>query len=140
MGAEMRIILVGLGFLLLAACQQAADDPAGPIATDTEVAQETADDAPSLPEPEAAPDAEGAMCGGIAAIGCPSGLYCQQPVGQCLEVMDGAGTCQPQPEVCTQQYEPICGCDGKTYGNACTAAGAGVSVAATGECAGVDQE
>lgn len=36
--------------------------------------------------------------------------------------------------MCTQQYEPVCGCNNKTYGNACEAGCASIEVAYTGEC------
>jgi hypothetical protein len=36
--------------------------------------------------------------------------------------------------VCTTQYDPVCGCNNKTYGNACEAACAGIEVSYTGEC------
>lgn len=36
--------------------------------------------------------------------------------------------------VCTMQYDPVCGCNNKTYGNACLAGAAGIRIIAQGEC------
>jgi len=44
--------------------------------------------------------------------------------------------CNPQPKddcVCTEIYDPVCGCDGITYGNGCHASCHGVS-SVKGEC------
>jgi len=77
--------------------------------------------------------AEGKLCGTRGVPGeCAEGLYCAYK-SQC-GATDAGGACTKKPQACTKIYQPVCGCDGVSYGNACSAASAGVSVASTGPC------
>lgn len=41
----------------------------------------------------------------------------------------------PKPDcLCTLQYDPVCGCNNKTYGNACAAGCAGIKTYTKGAC------
>jgi hypothetical protein len=78
----------------------------------------------------------GTSCGGLLGAACEDGQFCNFPIEAMCGAGDQTGTCEALPEACTADYNPVCGCDDRTYGNACAAHVAGVSVASEGECEG----
>ncbi len=58
--------------------------------------------------------------------------YCKKKEGDC----QGYGECTPRPTMCPYYWycRTVCGCDGRDYCDACTAAMAGVNVAYQGSC------
>lgn len=80
------------------------------------------------------PDA-GAFCGSRGDQRyCAAGEYCHHDLGESCGWADAPGSCRRPPEFCLAVYEPVCGCDGRTYSNACRANAAGVSVQHEGPC------
>lgn len=63
---------------------------------------------------------------------CAPDQYCDSTSFGC----GGPGSCMPRPTACDDDCPGVCGCNGETYCNACTANTAGVSVARSGACDG----
>ena len=66
-------------------------------------------------------DGGGAVCGGFAGTPCAADEWCDFATNDCGG-SDNTGTCRTRPIACDDNLDPVCGCDGQTYGNACEAA------------------
>jgi len=65
-------------------------------------------------------------------VTCRDWEFCDYPSG--CGFADGTGVCRPRPMGCAGVVEPVCGCDGATYSNACVAHAAGVDAYYEGAC------
>jgi hypothetical protein len=65
---------------------------------------------------------------------CPFGSYCDVPDDSCGKGLYH-GTCKPMPAGCGVTPPKVCGCNGKVFQNACTAAAAGIDVDGNSPCA-----
>jgi hypothetical protein len=76
------------------------------------------------------------VCGGLKGKVCSAAQYCFYTESAQCGRGDMTGICKPKPRICPKNYQPVCGCNNKTYSNACVAATAGISVAHEGKCKG----
>jgi hypothetical protein len=90
--------------------------------------------------PLLADEPDGQACGSRGLLECPDGRFCAFPAEADCGRADAPGVCAFRPEICITLFDPVCGCDGNTYSNSCSAAAAGVSVEFDGPCAGDDVE
>lgn len=66
---------------------------------------------------------------------CAEGMYCAFPSdANCGADDASAGTCKPLASDCPDEFQPVCGCNGVNYLNACDAEANGVSVRKAGSC------
>ena len=63
--------------------------------------------------------------------GCATDQFCAGTApGQCGQ----PGSCATKPQMCPMIDKPVCGCDGQTYGNSCSAGSAGMAIESDGPC------
>lgn len=74
------------------------------------------------------------LCGARGSPACGQGEFCDHAQEADCGRADQPGVCEVRPAACTLNYDPVCGCDERTYSNACAANAAGVSVDHRGPC------
>jgi hypothetical protein len=67
---------------------------------------------------------------------CPSGRVCDLNTPRRCAASGASGICIELPTACTRIYQPVCGCDGVTYGNDCERRRARAQLDHEGACGG----
>jgi hypothetical protein len=85
------------------------------------------------------PPARGKTCGGIAALSCDDGDFCnyeEAAGGQGCDgsVADSGGVCEAKPSDCPDETQPVCSCDHHSFNGICAAHASGSAVLHDGGC------
>jgi hypothetical protein len=78
----------------------------------------------------------GQPCGGTIGAVCDKGLWCEPPTGICAST---AGVCVAVPRLCfarkkSKSFQPVCGCNNKTYSSDCFRRAYKVAKSHDGKC------
>jgi hypothetical protein len=83
----------------------------------------------SMPHGRAHAVPAGQPCGGLAGTACDKGLWCEPAAGKCASPVGAQsgpppGTCVAVPKLCIarkhgKSFQPVCGCNSKTYSSDC---------------------